>query len=498
MAVTEAQELIAAEEQKYSEALKLVSELEAGWAMLRSSQEEHRAALARLDDLDARESEVRKGEVRVSEESTILANLELGIQEQKAHLSELEEAARAAQGQADIIRSEWQRLKIDHAESLNLLDEQASKIDELKKSRTQSRCELKVVQDELESEVGLRKQARREAKAAQKALGQLETEHQELAVGHEKLKTDFREHKRSVEAEKREALEVAQNKFRKELEEAKSRGKAVPSPSSMTNLPLILELLRHYDMEAFPPTRTACTSGSTPWSEAEFDEGLRELGFEVYEFPNASEEIVVLGRDGWSKESIKQQIDLRGESALRFYSQELFLLGLMRGADPLEACNRDLLRLWHQEHPALRYLMSLDWSWPFITASESLNEAEDDAYIKEFGGEDPVHFMGYEVGIRGLYERDRRTILRRAMEDEFPASVLAEYSEEYLEKWGRPNLTKRLRRIAEHIAGLIRWQGKDWRKGVARQEWIDDLDWLKSTYYSRLKATFKWPETHAR
>jgi hypothetical protein len=342
-AVIEAQDQISEKEQKYLETLRVASQLEAGWVQLKNSQAEHQAALARLDDLDSREAQLIQDKARVEEESTILAGLELDLVGKRADLDELELAASKAKDDANSIRSEWHQLKSDLSSSLAHSDEQAFKIDELKKARTQLRRDLKEVQQQIEIEVGLRKQAQREARAAQKAFGQLETEHHELSEDHEKLKTNFREHKRTAEAEKRTAIEAVQNRFKKELSEAKSRGKALPSASSMTNLPLILELSRHGDMEEFPPSMTACTSGSTPWPEIDFDDGLREIGFEVYEFPNANEEIVVLGRDGWSKESILKQIDLRGESALRFYSQELFMLGLLRGEDPLETWDRNLL-----------------------------------------------------------------------------------------------------------------------------------------------------------
>jgi hypothetical protein len=50
--------------------------------------------------------------------------------------------------------------------------------------------------------------------------------------------------------------------------------------------------------------------------------------------------------------------------------------------------------------------------------------------------------------------------------------------------------------MANHIKYIVEGpNGIDYRKSVAREDWIKDLAWLKRTYFCKVVHTFVWPNT---
>jgi len=47
--------------------------------------------------------------------------------------------------------------------------------------------------------------------------------------------------------------------------------------------------------------------------------------------------------------------------------------------------------------------------------------------------------------------------------------------------WGRPSSSLRLRRMVSHIRRLYRFQGASPRKITARNDWKEDLEWIRRT-----------------
>jgi hypothetical protein len=72
-----------------------------------------------------------------------------------------------------------------------------------------------------------------------------------------------------------------------------------------------------------------------------------------------------------------------------------------------------------------------------------------------------------------------------------------EYEPEYLQQWGKPNSKERLHKIADSIATFARLKkgmpNAD-SYGSAIQDWEDDLQWLKQTFYKPFMR-FRWPST---
>ncbi len=50
----------------------------------------------------------------------------------------------------------------------------------------------------------------------------------------------------------------------------------------------------------------------------------------------------------------------------------------------------------------------------------------------------------------------------------------------YHESWGRPLSLRRLHRMQGHLHWLLRFQGADARKAVAREHWRQDLAWIRT------------------
>ena len=103
--------------------------------------------------------------------------------------------------------------------------------------------------------------------------------------------------------------------------------------------------------------------------------------------------------------------------------------------------------------------------------------------------ESPLLKLGYRVGVhKGIPEAERRIILGRSFLKALPFVD----SEEYMEGWSEPKTRLRLRRLAWHIAMLVRAHRTKHNFGTAVREWERDLAWLKLTYYKPLMR-FIWP-----
>ena len=103
-----------------------------------------------------------------------------------------------------------------------------------------------------------------------------------------------------------------------------------------------------------------------------------------------------------------------------------------------------------------------------------------------------LKFMGYSVGQKGATEDARRAILDYVYKHPVPQVG----SPEYMAKWGQPRTGTRLKQIAENIAASARnkKRSKFGDFSVAIDEWEDDLEYLRVTYYVD-KYDFGWPNT---
>jgi len=232
-------------------------------------------------------------------------------------------------------------------------------------------------------------------------------------------------------------------------------------------------------------------TGSGSYNPVAFDRLLGSLRVEQFDIPHHRITHVVVGREGWSKEDLVSQIEMRQGSTLRVYSQEMLLAAFMTARDPLDCADAAVLDDFKRGHPALEFLAGSDLEWPSVSPV-------DTSQIDEIGQESlgvtesPLHLLGYRVGeTSSLSEEDRRRILREAFEmDSLPAVE----SDKYMAKWGAARSHQRLWRIAFHLSMLLNGPvGRDWRKPQTRSDWVDDLSWLRKTFYKPKRYRFAWP-----
>ena len=110
--------------------------------------------------------------------------------------------------------------------------------------------------------------------------------------------------------------------------------------------------------------------------------------------------------------------------------------------------------------------------------------------------ESPMHLMGYRVGkISPHSEEERRTILDKIFsEKSLPFSD--DSSPTYRSGWGAPRSAKRLCRMAKHIQFNVDGPSGYLGDPGVRDDWINDLAWLKKTYFRKTVRGFKWPDAH--
>ena len=110
--------------------------------------------------------------------------------------------------------------------------------------------------------------------------------------------------------------------------------------------------------------------------------------------------------------------------------------------------------------------------------------------------ETPMSLMGYRVGRASPHSEEER----RAILNEIFGSINLPFDDDasptYRSTWGAPKSAQRLYRMAIHIKFLVDSRvGNDHRNPVARADWLNDLAWLKKTYFDTNAHAFKWPDT---
>ena len=273
--------------------------------------------------------------------------------------------------------------------------------------------------------------------------------------------------------------------------QAKAVKKAVKPKVSRTSFPcgsLDLDLVQVFSQEAselFAPPKEIVSLGSGPFSEDDFDDYLKSLGISPY--VNGCSWIIV-GRDSWTEEQLNELIDNAELDEVRVFSQELFMAGILTTHDPF-SMPIEILMKFAEGHPALEYLIKAGFEWPVIMDEEDYGEP---VYLRgsyERVKESPLYRMGYQVGeTNGLSKPKRKSLLKSAYQEKIPDVK----DDDYMEEWGRPSQSKRLWRIAHHIAWLIRSRKSIPSMRYAVRDWQDDLDWLREEFYTN-RMKFNWP-----
>lgn len=258
---------------------------------------------------------------------------------------------------------------------------------------------------------------------------------------------------------------------------------------------LHLKVLRAYEKrwegQGSLPFETIVMEGMGPFSRGKIWSYLSGLGAKVSEIGDTSSpEVLVLGRDRVDTGKVHRLLQRRSGKPLRICSQEMLLAWSMTGVDPNE--RPKTADTFIEGHPALESVRNyLDGSWPGTKPIRSSGGGE----AEEFGPEEsPLKRLGYSVGHDGESRGARRDALREAFSarrESFPG----EYPPGHLDEWGPAESGARLKRIADHIAGVCTsFKQKDGNYDLAIDQWERDLQWLKDEYYGPLTYGFTWPE----
>jgi len=233
-----------------------------------------------------------------------------------------------------------------------------------------------------------------------------------------------------------------------------------------------------------PPDRII-TIGHGPYDKYAFNNYLKHFSIK----PCTSDSSwIVVGRQGWTEEQLDALIDNSNLDELRVFSQELFVAGILTTHDPF-SLPFDILKKFAEGHPALEYLMESGFEWPEITIEKDYGKPKylSGTYYGE--EESPLVLKGYHAGVTcGLSPLERRDFLESAYKEEIDYVG----DDEYMEEWGHPGRSKRLWRIAHHLAWLIRSRKSNRDMRYAVKDWQADLDWLEKQFYTN-RMRFKWP-----
>jgi len=379
----------------------------------------------------------------------LIASLE---SQRKKTISERDKRKKAEQSKAEL-GEELESLTGDH----NLLESRHARQSDLLDKAREEAASLKRENRDLVSQ---RTEIGREATSLRRANEQLTNNNQQLA----KRVTDL------------------------QAKAVKKTVKPQVSRASFPCGPLDLDLVQAFSQEAselFAPPKEIVSLGSGPFPEDDFDDYLKSLGITPYVDGYSW---IIVGRDGWTEEQLNELIENADLDEVRVFSQELFMAGILTTHDPF-SLPLEILMKFAEGHPALEYLIEAGFEWPVIMVEEDFGEP---VYLRgsyERVEESPLYRMGYQVGVtNGLSKPRRKSLLKSAYEGAIPDVE----DDDYMEEWGRPRQSKRLWRIAHHIAWLIRSRKSIPSMRYAVRDWQDDLDWLQEEFYTN-RMRFTWP-----
>jgi len=490
-------------------------------ASLKTLREERDRMIAFITQNRRKMDEFLKREKDLRERETQIEKTEGWIRERSEKLAQNEEALAELMGEAQRPAQEFEQLRKENSALLHQIEaySAAQSVAAMKSEES-----LQSLRDKLENEKKKRKLLDERAVAATEQLseltqsnGKLSEEFNDLrASSIESLETarvllsDLKEEMKDLIREnrelsreknnlteqlaisKREATTLSDSRYKlndkiQHLNDIISKHSA--SPFCVTDLE-VLHALSEAVVGLFTPPSEIVTLGSGPFSEDEFDCYLKDLGIT----PCASGcAWIVVGHEGWSATELNELLDNSEIEEVRVFSQELFIAGILTTHDPFLLPTEILIK-FAEGHPALEYLKASAFEWPEIIPEEDYGVPKNPRARGKWVDESPLKRMGYTVGkTSGQALNDRRSLLNNAYKGDIPYVE----DDEYMDEWGRPFHSKRLWRIAHHIARLISdgKRGKEehlTRMAHAVEDWQEDLDWMEEQFYTN-RMRFRWP-----
>lgn len=430
----------------------------------------HRVWTQKFDELELKKVEIDRRESRISEREGIVEQYE----KLKNHLLEREDS---------IIKDETEigeRVRCISANETRLSAKEnklSDQLTQIQKEKSEVMALLKKRDKAVEDNRSLEAEnlmLQLEESQLQTNIKSLKEKSDTLTQPSDILKTKS-ENIELTKGNERKAKEIKQLKL--ELSDVISQLTTTSPAFSITDLGLLHALSCAANDLFYPPSKIV-TVGSGPFSKSGFDDYLRTLDVT----PRADKcSWIIIGREDWDEERLNKLIDASDLNEVKVFSQELFVAGILTTHDPF-SLPPEILMKFAEGHPALEHLINEGFEWPNIKRGDGRRGGWGEK-------ESPLSLMGYHVGMtRGLGPQKRRSILKTAYLDEIEELPDAKY----MRKWGRPNQSKRLERIANHIADEISKNQNRENCERALKEWRDDLNWLKKEFYTN-RMRFKWP-----
>ena len=232
--------------------------------------------------------------------------------------------------------------------------------------------------------------------------------------------------------------------------------------------------------------------GNAPWDVEELSRFLLPRKFLVEDVTYPETEVLVLGARAVSFEELEEKIISSledDEMELRIYTQELFMLWVITGEDPLDTLSIGELEALVEDHEPLQFVRQFNqFEWPSPNLSLNSEGVRHIDWDGQLSLQSPLSKMGYSVRADHLTRRERQLILAAAFNGHEMDQHLA--SDDERAKWGKANSPQRLYSMASLIGWLSSFQGAT--KPGARERWLDDLNWLRSNFYNS-RMGFRWP-----
>lgn len=231
--------------------------------------------------------------------------------------------------------------------------------------------------------------------------------------------------------------------------------------------------------------------GSGPWAKETLAAFLRDREFGISSAFDV-DVTIVLGAHGWSTADLDRIKEYATD--LRIYTQELFVLGLVQGADPFTLVDDPQIEAIAYAHPFIQSLLQQGMEWPIApgwgtqplaNSEEVFDYSSYESY--EWRSRSVLSDLGYSARENGAGEAARREALARALTEDL--SEVAAAGD--LERWGAPKTVKRLAALVAFMLWLNRFQSAD--KPAARAIRLKDLRWLQARY-DPTRNNFAWPE----
>jgi hypothetical protein len=132
-----------------------------------------------------------------------------------------------------------------------------------------------------------------------------------------------------------------------------------------------------------------------------------------------------------------------------------------------------------------------DWPWPLADIPPNPhNQGAEIDFEHNISG---LKICGYTVGVQGMRKPERKRFLEHFFKNALPSAVSQVHGDDY----GQPESGTRLKKMANVIAAHARNFAMNdavvYRQAI--QDWREDLQFLKDSYYMPPANRFPWPST---